>query len=305
MDMQLDETQRAIEDSCTRMFAKSAGPSRARELRKSGGFDLPLLKEMHAAGFLDLFDDAETGPLAAQLVTEWASKAAALAPVGQRALIAPAVVSGNLPLVIAIGEKNAKGPIRFAAEADLLILLDGDEAAISKRGDFAAESVDSKFGYPMARVSSVKGSALPAGSGCKARNWWRVVIASEVAGIGRAALDLTIRYLKDRVQFDRPIASFQAIQHRLVECHVSADSVQWQAREAAYHGAPDELAASAAVTAEQAAHLLFVEMHQLTGAIGFTIEYDLHLWTMRLQTLRQEAGGLKAHSRDLVHARWA
>ena len=305
MDMQLDETQRAIEDSCTRMFAKSAGPSRARALRKTGGFDRPLLEEMHAAGFLDLFDDAETGPLAAELVTEWASKAAALAPVGQRALIAPVIVPGNLPLVVAVAEKNAKGPIRYAAEADLLILLDGDEATISKRGEFSAESVDSKFGYPMARVSSVKETPLREGAGRKARNWWRVAIAAEVAGIGRAALDLTIRYLKDRVQFDRPIASFQAIQHRLVECHVSVDSVQWMAREAAYHGATAELAASAAVIAEQTAHLLFVEMHQLTGAIGFTVEYDLHLWTMRLQTLRQEAGGLKSHSHDLVHARWA
>ncbi|MEI9993032.1 MAG: acyl-CoA dehydrogenase family protein [Rhizomicrobium sp.] len=304
MDMELNETQRAIEDSCTRLFARKAGPSRARLLRAEGGFDRPLLEEMQSAGFLDLFDDAETGPLAAALVTEWASTAAALAPIGQRALIAPAAMSDIPPLVVAVGEKGRKGPVRYAAEADLLILLDGDDAQAVRKGDFVAEPVDSKFGYPMARIASAKGTALAAGSGRTARNWWRVAIAAEVAGIGRAALDLTIRYLKDRVQFDRPIASYQAIQHRLVDCHVSTDAVQWAAREAAYHRAPDELAASAAIAAEETAYRLFYEMHQLTGAIGFTREYDLHLWTMRLQTLRQEAGGINSHAHDLVHARW-
>ena len=78
----------------------------------------------------------------------------------------------------------------------------------------------------------------------------------------------------------------------------------WTTREAAYHGAPADLAAGAAISASQAAHRVFFETHQLTGAMGFTLEYDLHLWTMRLQTLRHEMQGMRTHARDLVAARW-
>jgi alkylation response protein AidB-like acyl-CoA dehydrogenase len=117
-------------------------------------------------------------------------------------------------------------------------------------------------------------------------------------------VDLTIRYMGDRVQFDRPIATYQALQHRIVECHVSTDAAIWATREAAFRGAPAEQAASAAIIALEAAQRVFYETHQLTGAMGFTTEYDLHLFTMRLQTLRLEMQGMRAHARDLVGARW-
>jgi alkylation response protein AidB-like acyl-CoA dehydrogenase len=76
------------------------------------------------------------------------------------------------------------------------------------------------------------------------------------------------------------------------------------AREAAYRGAPDELAATAAITATQTARRVLQEGHQQAGAIGFTHEFDLHLWSLRLQTLRTEAGGIGRHSTALVAGRW-
>ena len=303
MDMQLNETQQAIHDSCARLLERAAGANRARSLRAAEDFDRPLLEEMEAAGFLDLFADEDAGPLVAALLTEWTAQSAGLAPVGHRLLTAPSIIAGELPLVVAVADRASLGAVRFAAEADLLILVDGDEARVARRGEFTTAPVRTKFGYPMAQVSDVGGEALAAGSGAVARRWWRVALAAEIAGTARAAIDLTIRYLQDRVQFDRPIASFQAVQHRLVECHVLVDAAQWTTREAAYHGAPADLAAGAAISASQAAHRVFFETHQLTGAMGFTLEYDLHLWTMRLQTLRHEMQGMRTHARDLVAAR--
>jgi hypothetical protein len=42
----------------------------------------------------------------------------------------------------------------------------------------------------------------------------------------------------------------------------------------------------------------------MSGAIGFTREFDLHVWSMRLQALRQELGGTRTHRNALVDARW-
>ena len=304
MDMQLDDTQQAIHDSCARLFERRAGPGRARELRRAGDFDRLLLTDMEQGGFLDLFGEPEAGPLAAALVTEWTAQAAGLAPVGARTLVAPSVIAGELPLVIAVADQHALGAVRYGAEADMLIVLDGDAARVAPRGEFSAETVRSKFGYPMASISVPGGETLAPGAGAVARRWWRIAIAAEIAGAARAAVDLTIRYMRDRSQFDRPIATYQALQHRIVECHVAVDAAQWTMREAAHHGAPAGLAAGAAITASEAARRVFFETHQLTGAMGFTTEYDLHLFTMRLQTLRLEMQGMRAHARDLVAARW-
>jgi alkylation response protein AidB-like acyl-CoA dehydrogenase len=94
------------------------------------------------------------------------------------------------------------------------------------------------------------------------------------------------------------------LQHRVIECHVLIEGATWAAREAAYRGAPSELAGSAAVAAVEAAGRTLFEVHQLSGAIGFTDEYDLTLSSLRLQTLRTEAGGIAAHARALVESRW-
>jgi alkylation response protein AidB-like acyl-CoA dehydrogenase len=304
MDMHLNELQQQVSDACGKILERRAGPGRARALRAAGDFDRLLLTELAEAGFLDLFGEPEAGPLVAALITEWTAQAAGLAPFGALGLIARSVIEGELPDVIAIAEQGAMGAVRYGAEADMLIVLDGDEARVARRGQFEAETVRSKFGYPMAKILEAGGEPLPPGSGAVARRWWRIANAAEMAGSCRAAVDLTIRYMGDRVQFDRPIATYQALQHRIVECHVSTDAAAWATREAAFRGAPTELAASAAIIASEAADRVFFETHQLTGAMGFTTEYDLHLYTMRLQTLRLEMQGLRAHARDLVDARW-
>src|SRR5262249_34370054 len=74
--------------------------------------------------------------------------------------------------------------------------------------------------------------------------------------------------------------------------------------EAAAKNAPGEAAATAAAYAAEAANSLFRETHQLTGAMGFTREHDLHVFSMRLQALRLELGGVSAHRRAITEQRW-
>lgn len=79
------------------------------------------------------------------------------------------------------------------------------------------------------------------------------------------------------------------------------EGTRWAARSAAWHG-DDESAATAATYATMAARAIAVDMHQLSGAIGFTEEYDPRLWTMRAQALRTELGGIGDHARAVTAA---
>jgi alkylation response protein AidB-like acyl-CoA dehydrogenase len=117
-------------------------------------------------------------------------------------------------------------------------------------------------------------------------------------------LRLTVDYVNRREQFGHPIARFQAVRHRLAECAVLVEGARWLALEAAAHGAQSEAAAIACTYATAAAKHVIGETHQLTGAMGFTKEYALHVYTTRSQGLTLELGGLEAHSRSVSNARW-
>jgi alkylation response protein AidB-like acyl-CoA dehydrogenase len=113
-----------------------------------------------------------------------------------------------------------------------------------------------------------------------------IALSAEQAGAAAAALSLTVAYTKVRVQFGRPIASFQALQHRMAEMHVlveSARSLSYAAAQAAEHGAPDTglRAAAAKVYCSEALQQVSAEMIQLHGAIGMTWEHMAHRYFKR------------------------
>jgi alkylation response protein AidB-like acyl-CoA dehydrogenase len=304
MDLDFDDVQSALVDSLRSLLGRHAGPDRARQLLADDRCDRELMHALDTAGFLDLARAEGAGPLEAELVVEEAARAAGVAPVGVRSLVAPAVLSHPVPRNVAICEAGDPGPVPFAAAADLVIVLDGDAAGVLRPEPGEIAPVGSPYQAAMGYLPARPADPLPPGSAQRARCWWQVAIAAEIAGRLTAALDLTVRYTKDRTQFGRPIGSFQAVQHRLAQLHVAAQKSTWLARAAAWSGDP-QMAAAAAALGSDTARWGSVELHQLTGAIGFTEEYDLHLWTMPLQALRVGLGGVAGHSRDLVTARWA
>jgi hypothetical protein len=199
-----------------------------------------------------------------------------------------------------------RAPIRFGAHARTLLISDGDEARIVDVAAASPALVKSNFGYPMGRleIPAGEGESLGPGSGPKLRNCWRLALAAEAVGAMGAALDVTIDYVERRRQFGRAIGSFQAVQHRLAQCAVAKEGSRWLTYEAAHHGAPAERAATAAAHATASARLVFNETHQFTGAMGFTREHDLHVWSMRLWALRLELAGAAGQRRALARARW-
>ncbi|WP_328697578.1 acyl-CoA dehydrogenase family protein [Streptomyces sp. NBC_00342] len=111
-------------------------------------------------------------------------------------------------------------------------------------------------------------------------------LAAEQVGAAARALELTVQYAVDRVQFGRPIGSFQAVKHRLADAYVLVESARSAALGAAFAADedPDALPAAAAVAksvCSEAFSVVAGEMIQLHGGIGITWEHDAHRYFER------------------------
>ncbi len=113
-----------------------------------------------------------------------------------------------------------------------------------------------------------------------------VAVSAELVGTARRLFDMALEYAKQRVQFDHPIGSFQAIQHKLADVSLvveRADSaVQYAAMtvdadDPARHRATHVAKAAAGTAATRAAK----DSIQVHGGIGYTWEHDLHLFIRR------------------------
>ena len=132
------------------------------------------------------------------------------------------------------------------------------------------------------------GTEVPLAKGRLALGWWLV-------GSARAMLTLARQHAVDRVQFGRPIGSFQAVRHRLAETLVAIEGAEATLPVATEDGG--ELAAALAkAAAGQAALTAAKHCQQVLGGIGFTDEHDLHRHVKRVFVL----DGLLGSSRDLT-----
>jgi alkylation response protein AidB-like acyl-CoA dehydrogenase len=107
----------------------------------------------------------------------------------------------------------------------------------------------------------------------------------EMVGNLQRVLEMTVDYAKERKQFDRPIGSFQVIQHYCADMATDVDSARFSTYQAAWmlsEGLPctKEVAIAKAWISE-ASQRVFALAHQIHGAIGATIEHDLHYYTRR------------------------
>jgi alkylation response protein AidB-like acyl-CoA dehydrogenase len=306
VDFEPSDDQRAILDAVRQLLEQHAGPKRAAEIDRKGEVDGALDAALAEAGFTDVALSEGAGPLEGALVVEAVAAAAGVVSIGAQALVAPGLLGRSLPGPLALASAASAGPVRFAAHARTLLLDAGDEARLVELEPGDVQPVRSNFMVPLGRVvlGPGRGESLGRGSGAALRRWWRLALAAEMTGTLGAALDTTVAFVKRRRQFGRPIGSFQAVQHRLSRCAVLREGARWLVYEAAWRRAPEEAAASAAAYAAAAAQLVFAETHQLTGAMGFTREHDLHVWSMRLQALRLEAGGVAGHRAAVAAARW-
>jgi alkylation response protein AidB-like acyl-CoA dehydrogenase len=128
----------------------------------------------------------------------------------------------------------------------------------------------------------------------------RIAQGAELAGIARRALEITREYMTTRVQFGKPIGSFQALQHRLVDGLIQVELADACLRDGLATVDDAGLAGVASRVKARCAHAA-TEMTrmaiQLHGAIGTTNEYDIGLYFKRAMTLASRWGNAAAHRR--------
>ena len=110
----------------------------------------------------------------------------------------------------------------------------------------------------------------------------------ELLGTSAVAMELAVQYAKDRVQFSRPIGSFQAVKHRCADMLVDVEGIRSSAYWAAWCLSVDDpdrsvAASTAKVWAADASKRVMASALQVHGGIGFTWEHDLHLFMKRAQ----------------------
>jgi len=112
-----------------------------------------------------------------------------------------------------------------------------------------------------------------------------VAKCAEMVGALQATLDMTVQYAKERIQFDRPIGSFQAIQHHCANMLIDVDGTRFITYQAAWKIAAGLEAGMAASMAKawtgSAGRRVTLLGHQIHGAISFCEEHDMHLYYRR------------------------
>jgi alkylation response protein AidB-like acyl-CoA dehydrogenase len=287
VDFHLDPDQQAIVNAVATINARHAGAARMRVL---GGdepsYDHDLHKLLGEAGFLDLASEGRA--LDAALVAEAVARELGVVAAAYQGLVVPCLgieVQGPIAVIGA----GSHGPARFAADAEVVLrIADGCVRAVRPRPG-SVPRVKSRLGWPIGEVADIgDGEALGDAHPDEVTARWRLALAIELVGSMSGALALTVAHVSDRRQFGRPIGSFQAVQHGLAKCAVAIEGARWLTYEAAWSG-ECAAAATALAAAVRAAERVRRDTHQFTGALGFTTEYDLHLWTMRLPALTIEA----------------
>ena len=116
-----------------------------------------------------------------------------------------------------------------------------------------------------------------------------VCLSAEMLGLSRQALSMTLDWSKERVQFDRPIGSFQALQHRMVDAYMAVERLHSAVRAASADPSPAHVALCK-VTANETAMAVTREAVQIHGGIGVTDEHDIGFFLKRAMVASQELG---------------
>lgn len=247
-------------------------------------------------------------------------------PAGQSAEYYQALVEGRLRVALALHEQNDDRPgLRCRVEGERLhgrkILVEHAPAAshflvISSRSESRTALLVDADGSNV-RTSARQSLDITCGLADAEFDGARVLLAVEMAddgttsdlfdgprlfncaemiGVAAYTLDMTVRYAGERKQFGQPIGGFQAVKHRLANTFVLLEN----AKTAAYYAAmalqdrlPDArfaLDAAQALCAEMAVQVTS-DCLQVHGGIGFTWEYDLHLYFKRARRLATFQGG--------------
>ncbi len=211
------------------------------------------------------------------------------------------VLDGHTANLLIVAAKSAAGISLYA--------VSGDDAGVSAT---ALATMDQTRKQAKVDLKGAQGTLI----GEDGKGWdtlstvldlAAVALAAEQVGGAQFVLEMAVQYAKDRVQFGRPIGSFQAIKHKCADMLLEVES----AKSAAYYGLwcasemNDELASTASLAKAYCSDAYFhaaAENIQIHGGIGFTWEHPAHLYFKRAKSSELMFGDPSYH-RELLAQR--
>ena len=345
MEFAFTDEQKMIAETVQSFFRENATSERTRKAMAAEGIDRDLWQAfctelgLSGVGLPEEHGGAGLGMVEFAIVAEAAGAQVSAIPLLGLATAARAIAAGGteaqkaewLPRLIAgeaiaacegvpqLAEADGRltgtiSPVPHGAMADVFVfvapgkawLVRANAAGVSVRGHvtmdqtrpFATVTLDGAVAEPLADAEAAI-AAVHAGG-------W-VCLAAEALGGAQEALDRTVAYSRERVQFGRPIGSFQAYKHRLADMLIEIE----QARSAVYWAAcaVDEGSDEAGLALHAAKSfcadtfsMVAGNMIQLHGGIGFTWEHDAHLFFKRARSIQTMLGDGNFH-REAIAAK--
>jgi len=331
VDFELSEDQEALRSAARDLLDDRAGPGRVRAVVDAGGGrDDELWKAMTAQGWMGVELAEAQGGLGLGMV----EAAVLLEEIGRHAAPAPFLSSslalGSLARAAASGVQasarwvepllagevvgavawDARAPVLYAPSAAVVVLVRDGEVVAAEVADSDRPSREPamdrtrELGWVDAgRLRSFRLGGEEAVIALVDRG--AVAHCAEMLGAAARVLEMTVSYAKDRVQFGRPIGSFQAVKHRCADMLVDVEGMRSAVYYAAWcvaSGHPDAsvAASTAKVWCSDAARRVMASGLQVHGGIGFTWEHDLHIYLKRAQLDEVSFGNAAFHRERLA-----
>ncbi|OAN42383.1 acyl-CoA dehydrogenase family protein [Mycolicibacterium iranicum] len=308
----MSEERELLRDTVAALVEKHASPEAVRKAAASErGYDEKLwamLCEQVGAAALVVPEDlggagGELGDAA--VVLEELGRALVPTPLLGTTLAELALLSVDEPdaeLLGGLAEGTSIGTVVFDKGhvlngniADVVIGTDGE--TLTQWTSFDAKPLAAMdITRPLAAVEAAE--TAPLGTDPGLADTAAILLAAEQIGAASKCLDLTVQYTKDRVQFGRPIGSFQALKHRMADLYVAVQSAGSVVDEAVAHPSPTS-AALARLAASEAFSKVAAEAVQMHGGIAITWESDIQLYFKRAHGSAQLLGAPREQLRRL------
>jgi len=177
------------------------------------------------------------------------------------------------------------------------VVVAATDGRLSRCTRFSAQSVATMD--PTRRLARVRAEqAEDIGADPGIADFAAILLAAEQIGAAERCLELTVEYTKNRVQFGRPIGSFQALKHRMADLYVAVSAARAVVSDACDDPTPTN-AATARLAASEALCAVAAEGIQLHGGIAITWEHDMHLYFKRAHGSAQLFGSPREMLRQL------
>ena len=304
MQFSFSEEQLALRDALRDLLAKECTPAHVRAAWTNETGRVPgLWEQLAAMGVVGLLAPEGDGGLGLTFV----ELVLVLEETGRHAVPEPIVETAayGVPLLERSDVTVAAGEywVPWADTADVIFTAAGrfDRADVEL---VARPSVDGAR-----RLFEVHGSPGSAEVGAVLAAYDRGVcgIAAQQCGLADRMLEMTADYVRERRQFGVPVGSFQAVKHHLANARIALEFARplvYRAAASIAAGDPDTAVhvSMAKVKADAAALETGRAALQCHGAIGYTTEYDLHLYLKRAWALARSWGNAAVHHERVARA---